>query len=590
MDIYQKKKMVRLFKTGICFQKKLIAYAKHCASGSLYLKFRPHIAAMENARMIIKKSNTDSRIISIPGDHDIPYQNILLPVLLRLSIAISSALMLESCGGGSVLATTTSSDSDSADSTDDTSDTTETGISYYPLAFLHVGMDEYYGASSDVFIVDADTPFIYNYIIVPVDSRTLESVDTATVSDFSMTVDDVAIDSEESHPLLQKLLGYEVTLTTAIVIDTSASMDVASKNTLISEVKNFISSAKASSNSTIANQQFTIWAFGDASHVVNITGGFSSDTNTLNANLDTLATNWSASIYGRSSALYQAVVAAIGSYVGDGSYNDNGGGAYDFLSDDYPDLYESTTIDGIRMADVVVVSAGANTVGGFDADALETAITWQSLITYDTDSDDYSSSQLGKALYYVALEGDTDETLEGLADTTLTASLSNNTYNFASDLVNAQLAGINARTASSGNRYVYRYAFLPRNGEHSTSFASQTAYYSYSLSADIDLSDGSSASVGTAEEELPSLVEITGANNEYLANNKASLAEITTLYPATRWVTSNYDSSSYSWTVGGSNRTANSAGAITISVADIGKTVILTNTVLGQTTELIIEE
>jgi hypothetical protein len=573
----------------------LLAYSRSSESGSLYLNFNLPIAATESCQDAHKKNEYQQPFISNTGDNEIPYRAILthvfLPVLLRTVITISSSLMLVSCGGsGSVLATSTSSDS--TDSTDDSTDddSIETGIAYYPLAFLHVGMDEYYGTSSDVFIVDTDTPFIYNYVIVPIDSRTLEAVDTATLSDFAMTVDDVAIDTTESHPVLQKLLGYEITLTTAIVMDTSASMDTASKSALISEVKNFISAAKASSNSTLANQQFTIWAFGDASHVVNITGGFSSDTSTLNANLDTVTTIWSESAYGRSSALYQAVVTAIGSYVGDGSYNDNGGGAYDFLSDDYPDLYESTTIDGTHLASIVVVSAGANTVGGFDADALETAITWQSLISYDTDSDDYSSSHLGKALYYVALEGDTDKTLEGLADTTLTARLSSNTYSFASDLVSAQLAGVTARTANSGNRYVYRYAFLPRNGEHSTSFASQTAYYSYSLTGDIDLSDGSSASIGTPEEELSSLVEITGANNEYLANGKASLAEITTLYPATRWITSHYDSSSYSWTVGGHNRAANSDGAITISVADIGKTVVLTNTTLGQTTALVIEE
>src|SRR5690606_3655614 len=99
---------------------------------------------------------------------------------------------------------------------------------------------------------------------------------------------------------------------TAIIIDTSGSTQAVDKAALVAEVKAYIQTAKASSNTTIANQRFTLWAFGTS--VEPLVGSFTSDANILNTALDNLITNWNTR--GVGSAIYEAIVRGIGTYVG----------------------------------------------------------------------------------------------------------------------------------------------------------------------------------------------------------------------------------------------------------------------------------
>ncbi|WP_221794741.1 VWA domain-containing protein [Oceanobacter mangrovi] len=520
-----------------------------------------------------------------------------LAVWAMLLALVSAPLLLVSCGSGDNCVTTcsTDSDDDSDDDDDDSDDSdsdddeeTETGVSYYPLAIYETANDNYNALDESAFIRDTSYPYIFNHMIIPVDSQTLESITTATLDDYLVTVDDSEIDAEESFPILQQVLGYSINLNTALVIDTSSSMDDVDQSALLAEVESFISTAQGSTNTTIANQQFSIWAFADATHITCLTSDFTSDTDTLDTALETLASNWANNAYGRSSAVYQAIVAAIGTYAGDGSYSDSTG--YDYSSDDCPDLYDETELDSMTLSNIVLISSGSNTVGGFDIDAVDTALGWQSQLIYDTDSDDYASDYQGKPLLYVELEGDGDSSLEDYAETILTPTYSSSSYSFASDLLSAQASALESRTHGADNIWAYRYAFLPRDGEHSNTFESQTSYYDFDLSGTTDLTDGSAAAIGTPEEELETLVEITGANDEYLANGIASLSEITTLYPATRWTNTSYDTDSYSWTVEGVSRSANSDGSIDISSADVGLTVMLSNNSLGQNITLTVTE
>ena len=514
--------------------------------------------------------------------------------LLVLMIAASST-MLSACGSSAddcVMTCTSESDDDDDDDSDDDDDEdseeTETGISYYPLAVYEQAISEYNDLDASAFIRDTSDPFIFNYLIVPVDSQTLEATDEASVDDYLVTVDGTAIETDESFPILQPVLGYQINLLTALVIDTSSSMDSADKDALISELKAYLAAASNSSNSSIASQGFSVWAYADATHISCMASSFSNDLDTLEGYLDEIQTNWEAQAYGRTSATYQAVVEAIGQYNGDGSYSDSTG--YDFSSNGCPDLDADTELDSMTLKNVVLISSGSNTVGGFDIDAVETALSWQTKLTYDTSSDDYASAYLNTPLYYVALEGDSDDDLAELSESVLTATLSSGSYSFADSLVSAQLDGLEERTQNGDNIYVYRYAYLPRDGEHAITFESQTSYYDFDLEGTVDLTDGSSASIGTPEQELDSLVEITGANDEYLANGVISLADITTLYPATRWTTVEYDGDDYYWTVDGIERSADSDGAITLTSSDSGSIVTLTNTTLGHSTYLTVTD
>lgn len=496
-----------------------------------------------------------------------------------IAIALAS---LAACGGGDgSLPSKDSSTDTGSDSEGAITPTKETGVSYYPLQMLH--SYEEYGFNTPAFLFNISTGVVFEYLINPVNSTSLAPISTAVASDFKITEDSFEVESTEAFPMLQRIVGTPVTLKTAIVVDTSGSMDAVSKSTLIAAIKTYIAAAKASSDTAIKNQQFTIWAFGQ--NVAELTSGFTTNSTTLNTALDTLETNWGSHTYGRSSSLFKSIVQSVGYFAGTAA-NDV---VYDFSLDGSNDLIESVNKDAVVLGSVVLFSAGSNGNGDFDAEDMTNALTWQAMVVYDTSASgkavaDTSSATpdgtklLGKALYYVQMGATTDDTVKAAAETVINVG-STAPYNFSSALVSAQIAGIDKRI-NRNNQYLLRYASAPREGKHLMTLETQTKGYSYALTTEIEYL--SYVNSGHPADELSSLVEITGPNGEYLSANTVSVANITKLKPATRWVNTTYAASEYSWTVGGTGRTAGSDGSITISAADAGQSVVLTNTTRGE--------
>merc|ERR1712000_632666 len=154
-------------------------------------------------------------------------------------------------------------DEDPANPTEPTST-----VTYYPLQFFLQG--ENY-VEEDVFDGVWFDPMIHGYVISPVDQDTLEPVD-ADVDEFILSADGELVDAAEQGVVMQRLMGMEVSLDTAILIDTSgSSSDIESASNLFQEVRDFIAAARASSDPAIRNQRFIIWEFNDQVNAVTTT-------------------------------------------------------------------------------------------------------------------------------------------------------------------------------------------------------------------------------------------------------------------------------------------------------------------------------
>jgi len=528
----------------------------------------------------------------------------------RSFIIAIMAILLVACGGGDPVVS-------SDDSTDDTVTEPDDGdpegdgdnnpasvASYYPLQFYLTG--EGYVAESGVFRGIWFSPLIHGYVISPVNANTLEPLDAPSISNYSLTVDEEPVTEAEQGLLMQKVVGLPVNLHTAILIDTSPSNSAAAGvdvSALVAEVKDFIATAQASDNPVIANQEFTLVAYaGSGAGIEDVVPDLTADAAVLNAALDALPATWDDR--GSSSATYEAIVKAVGRYQGAGT-----GGIssdVDFFADDLDDLTEGFTyngnflsnnayqLTGLDIASIVLISAGdnTNTQAFFKADA-QLALEWQSLLQYDEESDDGSDNDsgdssdsgssatensatitVGKPLIYVSVSDSETAPSANIAElaSAVIDTDSLTSFSFANQVVTAQENALDNRLKAD-NQYLVRYVMFERDGTHETIFASKSDGYNYALTTDIDFSDGGFLSVPQAE---PS-VEIAGPKNAYLPAGNVSLANVTTLYPATRWTVATYEPADYSWTVGGSPRNKNGDGSITISSSDVGKAVVLTN-------------
>ena len=198
------------------------------------------------------------------------------------------------------------------------------------------------------------------------------------------------------------------------------------------------------------------------------------------------------------------------------------------------------------------------------------AIQSQSFISYDLNSTSPDGSvKLYKPVFYYVVGGagigETYSALSTLSEATTQLVLSGGAYSFSAGLVQNQIDAIERRV-DEDNKYVFSYAFAPRIGDHTAVFSSKSENFNYSLTqnfkADDFVGDGSP---GTPAAELPSLVEITGPNGEYLASGTASLAEVSTFAPATRWVNTSYGPGDYTWTPTNLTGTANADGTYTVT-------------------------
>lgn len=515
-----------------------------------------------------------------------------------LLLGLLSASLLAGCGGDDPPIVDRGEDSSSGGGGDGggtggdgggSGDGTASGLSYVPLSVFESYRDFSGFDSDNMFQGDEEVPLIDRNLINPIDAATMASVDTAVAGDYKVTIDGVDIDETESFPILQRVIGSQTALRTALVFDLSNSVSEVDMDALVAEAKAYIAASQASSNTTISSQQFVVWAF--AEQVQEITTGFTDNAGTLNAALDSVATLFDSQALGNSSNLHRAVVEAIGRF--DGTENGN---AYNFRDglldpDDGNDLIDWAVADGVRLNQLVIFSSGPDTALEFSQATMGKAIESQSFLKYDTTAGSSSDTmrKLKKPVFYYVVGLNSPGTvyagLSGQAERTTSIVLSGGAYSFANTLIANQLTAIDARI-DLDNQYLYRYAFLPRAGDHTSVFSSTNATgFSYALTTSYD-HDYISVFGG-----IVPTVEITGPNGEYISNQTLQVASATTFRPATRWTPATYVPANYSWavTAGAVTGTANPDGSYTVTaVTGSPATLQLTNTAIGESYQIVL--
>lgn len=522
--------------------------------------------------------------------------------LLILMLAIG----LVGCGGTSGGANGKSGEDSVEESTDDITDvpTDETdpddlidtgdtnNVSYLPLMTLELYRD-WSGFDGDrMFRTYGEDPYISHFMISPVDATTLAPIATATIEDFDLSEDGIPLNPRTNFQMLQKVLGNQINMNTAIVINTSVAMDGVDKAALIAEIKNYIAEVKRSGDPAIANQVFTVWGFdggrvhGDGG-IVEETAGFKSSLADINSALNRVQTSWNNGAYNVSGSnhAYDAVVEAIGRFTASGPF-----GSAENLSDDGDnDLWDYVTSDGIWFSNIILFSTGYSVTNRFNAEFFVKAIESQSLSVYDTDGGPggaaTATKDRGKALIYVTPKYEVkDDVVEGMAASTIEIEYDAGGYSFAEAIVAKQKEILNDRI-NTDNQYVIRYASAIRSGEgHKGKVTTRTSEekYGYTLEWDFDRSV-----IEDSKMKMPSPTpEITGASNEYLSADVAFISEIQTFYPATRWTNTVYAPDSYTWTSTGSIST-NVDGSVTVATNNsFPITLTLTNNQLSESTTI----
>lgn len=435
------------------------------------------------------------------------------------------------------------------------------------------------------------------HIINPIDTRTLASTSTAVVTDFKVTVDDIEIDPTESFPLLQKVIGNPVQLRTALVFDLTNSASEVDYTQLFLEAKDYVAAVKAHSNPVIANQEFVVWGFGHNDplqvdvYETTAPGGFTTDQATINAAIDSLQARITAGInQGAPTNLHKAIVQVVGRYA-----DSSATPPIDFGLDGNNDLVDRVSTNGIELSQMALFSSGPDTLGEFSSQLMTDAIQSQGFLQFNPDDPSLSTQTFSnKPVFYYVVGANTPgvaySKISDDAETTRSLTLVNGEYNFSTQLIADQIAAINSRI-DLDNQYIYRYAFLPRQGDHTAVLASRAENFNYTLTTQYTSALlAFYAGVGTPAFELSSLVEITGPNGEFLSANEASLSEVTTFRPATRWISTSYDpADDYTWLLINGTGVENADGSYTVnSIVGTSATLQLTNTVRGETASITI--
>jgi hypothetical protein len=503
-------------------------------------------------------------------------------------------------GGGG---TTTTDSSETSDETEGkTSD-----FSYNSLAVFEASKD-FSGFDSDGLVQgERAYPYIHAFLINPIVASSLASTTRATADDYSFIVDDIEVDSTENFPILQKVIGTASFLDTALVFDVSGSVSDVDFAALIAEAKAYVAAAQASTDTLIANQRYVVWAFGKS--IEELTDGFTSDIDAINGALDLVVLRRNENALGLQSNLHKAVVEAIGRYQDD---------TYDFRDSstvelDNNDLIDSASSNGIALSQMVLFSSGTDTFLEIDQSLMIKAIKSQGFPKFEDSVKVYTNKPI---IYYViggTSQGTSYSALSDESEETVFLTLRGGAYSFSSDLIQSQLDAVEARVDLS-NQYIYRASFLPRVGDHTRVFKSNSPESESTLTTEVTaVGLLPYFNVGTPAEELTSmkvdyidvaieaadpadpnrfffangLIEITGPNGEYLSGFAASLSEVSTFLPATRWVSTEYSTSDYEWSFPGGDGvgTLNANGSYTVN-SITGSTAVLQleNTVLGYTT------
>lgn len=485
-----------------------------------------------------------------------------------------------------------SSSGDGGDDADGDSTNTST-VSYLPLK-VYEKYKSYSGFPSDgLFQGESQFPLIPVHIINPISSTSLQSVSTAVASDYKVTVDDIEIDSSENFPVLQKIVGNSAVLKTALVFDLTGSTDEVDYPKLVAEAKSYISKVQSHSNSIIANQEFVIWSFGESNpaleNVTEITSGFTSNAGDLDLALDALKFK-KEQIQNAPSSLHKAVVKVVGRY-----QDDSVTPVIDYANDGDNDLYDRVTSDGIQLSQMVIFSSGPDNLREFEEAKMVEAIESQGFLEFDSNDPASIDNFTNKPVFYFVLgassPGNPYTELSDIAESTVSLVLNGAAYSFSDSLINRQIGAINRRI-DLDNQYIYRYAFLPRQGEHTAIFSSRTDDFNYSLTTQYEsayFTDNGFDVLGAPAYELGSLVEITGPNGEYLSGDEASLQNVSTFKPATRWTSEKFLASDYTWTLTDGVGAPNADGSYSVtSITGVSALLEVENTLRNDTAQITI--
>lgn len=512
-----------------------------------------------------------------------------------------AATMLSSCGGESV--------ADHQANSSEEGDTTN--VSYLPRTVFESSSEfseAYVGEQDGVFLIDIQPAFISRIIINPINAQSFAPVSNASVNDFSQTIDGVEIDPLESFPNLQKVVGVDIVLRTALLFDVSGSTDGIDIQALVDEAKAYIQAVKSSDNPVIRNQEFVIWAFGQS--VESLLSPFSSDLNQLNNALDQVVVRFNNGVLGSSSNIHRAVVEAIGRYKDDD---------YDFRDWEFGqpyvlenDLVDTISPDLVELSQLVVFSSGPDTGLEMSLEQMTDAIQSQGLVNTDAlgaappqnagdSGDDTGDENPGEAAGFDGFfakpvfnyvvggtsAGVVYDNLRDLAENTRLLPLSNGAYSFSNQLINDQRAAI-SRRLDLDTLYMFSYAFLPRRGAHEIVFSSRTESFNYYLFS--ETVEEFISTIGVPEQELSSLVELTGANGEYISARTVNLSEMATFSAYTRWVNDPYDlATNYSWSAAGCSGTVNVSGTFTVNtISGASCNLTVTNTVRGESDTIVV--
>jgi hypothetical protein len=490
-------------------------------------------------------------------------------------------------GGGSPLQDIGTEDSDTTGVTSASGE----NVTFLPLAILETSQEYSLLDEDNVFITERFYPYIHGVLLSTFDAATLE-VTEATIDDFIITEDDELIDDDESFPILQKVGAIPTYLHTAIVIDVSGSVDDDVLTEVVTETKALITLLQGSDDSVIANQRFTIWAF--AGQVKEMTSGFTEDKTVLDAALDAILDPNLVDEISSSSSLNEAIVEAIGRFDGPGE----GGGDTDFLyrdsdaNGDNNDLVESVSTSRIQLSSLIVVTSGTDTLGGgvFSNEQVMTAIESQSQVAFSNDTSSTEVTENSGKPFIAVIVGD-----GASIELSITDNASNiidlrnkaaGSLSFATSTAAFQASLISTRKRD-GDRYFLRYASPLRQGSHERTITTGAVDTNYSLTASIELGDFQDVGM-PAEEYYPgviSAVEITTEDNAYL-QSVINIADTNVFYPATRWTSTVFANTDYTWTLDGNALTLDATtGAVTIDPSAVTgvSTLSLTNTAISET-------
>ena len=492
---------------------------------------------------------------------------------IRIALLFFMSLGLVACSGDPV---ETLSNDDTATDTDDIDLGAETNVTFLPLMTIEQFEDWNAAEVSDVFLSYGRSPWITYYTINPLNASTGLPVTGATASDFNIIEDGIPVNPDVSFPMLQPIVGNQINLRTAIIINTSSAMDAVDRDAFIAEIKDYVEAAKASSINHIKDQEFTVWGY--SGNAVEETGDATAVEATVLAAIDSVNTKWANGSYevGGSNHTYDAIVQAIGRYNGAGEFTTSLDLMFrDANTGEDNDLIEYVTPDYITASSIIVFSAGFSATQRFGSQFAQDAIDSQAATIYESGVSPAGATtevvRLGKPFIYVIPDGETaDSILSGKASAVIRNTVSGGEYSFAGEVLAAQVNAIANRFAL-GNQHVLRWASAIRSGEkHSLEVSTRTAddKLGYTLTVDDYGIDG------IDPDPMPDpQVEITGANNEYIATNAIAATYdaattyanlISTFYPATRWTNQSFDSNDYVWTYPAGSMTENGDGSVTI--------------------------